>query len=235
MPVLQPVSTLSAEEKHSQREAHWEDLYAAKTETEVSWYQAEPALSLELIQAAAEPPDARIIDVGGGASVLVDRLLDRGYASVTVLDLSREALARSQRRLGERGARVDWRTGDITRLEELGVFDVWHDRAVFHFLTAPEEQERYLALAERSLPPGGHLLIATFALEGPERCSGLPVCRYDASMLARRVGPPFRLVRDARETHYTPWGAPQQFTCCLFQKTEGRRNSGPRGGLSPSP
>lgn len=198
--------------------AHWDEVYSTREETEVSWYQEEPALSLELIRAASVGPGTRVIDVGGGASVLVDRLLDLGYRSPAVLDLSPAALERAKARLGEAAGRVHWIVGDLTRLPEVGTFDIWHDRAVFHFLTSAADREAYRALVERSLPLGGHLILATFSPEGPDHCSGLPVCRYDAASLAHEVGPSFTLVRSMEERHTTPWGAAQPFVYGLFRR-----------------
>jgi SAM-dependent methyltransferase len=199
------------------RKAHWEGVYAAKGEREVSWFQEEPALSLELIGAVC-PARGRVIDVGGGASVLVDRLLDSGFEHVAVLDLSRSALDKARVRLGERADAVRWTETDVTMAEDLGEFDVWHDRAVFHFLTDPGDRRRYVQLARRSLPPGGHLIIATFAREGPQKCSGLDVCRYDARSLAAELGDAFSLVRERTETHVTPWGSTQAFFYGVFRR-----------------
>ena len=199
------------------RKAHWEQLYAAKGERDVSWFQAEPALSLELIQAASSAR-GRVIDVGGGASVLVDRLLDLGFGHVAVLDISWAALEKARVRLGKRADAVRWIEADVTAVEDVGEFDVWHDRAVFHFLTEPGDQRRYVELARRSIPPGGHLIIATFAPEGPPRCSGLEVCRYDARSLAAALGDAFALAREAAEAQVTPWGSTQAFFYVVFRR-----------------
>ncbi|MCC2668881.1 MAG: SAM-dependent methyltransferase [Armatimonadetes bacterium] len=198
--------------------AHWEEVYSTKRETEVSWYQDKPTLSLALICEAARGTAARVIDVGGGASVLVDRLLGLGFPSPSVLDISEAALDQAKTRLGQAASQVTWLAGDITKVGVLGSFDVWHDRAVFHFLTLEEDRQAYLSLAARSIPAGGHLVLATFALDGPECCSGLSVCRYDAASLARAFVPFFRLVQAAEETHSTPWGASQKFVYCLFRR-----------------
>ena len=206
--------------------AHWEEVYSTQGGTEVSWYQEEPTLSLELIREASKGADTRVIDVGGGDSVLVDRLLSLGYVTPSVLDISAAALERAQARLGSDAARVNWLVGDITKVESLGCFDVWHDRAVFHFLTSQEERQAYVTLAEQSIPVGGHLIMATFAPNGPERCSGLPVCRYDEHSLARTVGPGFTLVRHQEEIHTTPWGATQAFTYALFRREGHLRGEG---------
>ena len=199
------------------RKAHWEQLYAAKGERDVSWFQAEPALSLELIQAVSSAR-GRVIDVGGGASVLVDRLLDLGFGHVAVLDISRAAQEKARVRLGKRADAVRWIEADVTAVEDVGEFDVWHDRAVFHFLTEPGDRRRYVELARRSIPPGGHLIIATFAPEGPPRCSGLEVCRYDARSLAAALGDAFALAREAEEAHVTPWGSTQAFFYGVFRR-----------------
>lgn len=197
------------------RKEHWENVYAAKRDDELSWTQADPGTSLMLIKEAA--PHGKVIDVGGGTSVLSDRLLDAGYA-VTVLDISQAALDRAQQRLGARAARARWIAADVTAAGELGTFDVWHDRAVFHFLTDAADRRQYAALAERSIPAGGHLVIGTFALDGPEKCSGLPVERYDGKKLAAELGAGFVLQREIAETHLTPWGKPQQFQYSVFRR-----------------
>lgn len=200
------------------RQVHWDTVYGQKADTELSWYQPEPERSLALIQRLGLKRDARIIDVGAGTSPLAQRLLERGFENLTVLDVSPQALSTLRHRLGERAARVRFITGDLLELEEIGRFDLWHDRAVFHFLTGPAERARYATLAARSVVPGGHLLVATFAPDGPEKCSGLPVCRYDAEGLAAALGPDFTLVAAEREVHVTPGGASQPFTYALLQR-----------------
>jgi SAM-dependent methyltransferase len=197
---------------------HWEAVYSTKAETGVSWYQDEPRLSLELIGAVAPAEGGRIIDVGGGASVLVDRLLDLPFERIAVLDISETALGKAKARLGERAERVRWVVADVTEGPELGTFDVWHDRAVFHFLTDPDDRRSYVELARQTVPQGGHLVIATFADDGPKECSNLDVCRYNARSLASELGEGFSLVREARETHTTPWGSPQPFIYGVFKR-----------------
>lgn len=198
---------------------HWENIYSTKAPDAVSWYQEHPAFSLRFIRNAGIAKDAGIIDVGGGASRLVDDLLDEGYTNVTVLDLSGAALHEAQKRLGERARRVQWIEADITRADLApGSFDVWHDRAVFHFLTAPEDRRAYVEAVMRSVKPGGHVIVATFAPEGPEKCSGLPVMRYGPGELHREFGEPFSLVEHAREEHHTPFGTVQQFLYCYCRK-----------------
>jgi 2-polyprenyl-3-methyl-5-hydroxy-6-metoxy-1,4-benzoquinol methylase len=200
------------------RKHHWEAVYAIQGETGVSWYQAEPRLSLELIRAVAPAVGGRIIDVGGGASVLVDRLLDLPFERIAVLDLAETALDTARARIGERAARVEWIAADVTEITDVGTFDVWHDRAVFHFLTDAEDRRKYRDLAWRTLPVGGHLLIASFADDGPKRCSGLDVCRYHAASMASELGAGFALVKEARETHTTPWDTPQAFFYGVFRR-----------------
>jgi SAM-dependent methyltransferase len=200
------------------RKDHWEVIYGRIAETGVSWYQDEPRLSLELIDAFRPARSGRIIDVGGGASKLVDRLLDRPFARIAVLDISELALAKARARLGERAARVEWIAGDVTLIDDLGAFDVWHDRAVFHFLTDGGDRAKYANLARRTIPAGGHLVIATFADAGPPKCSGLDVCRYSGDSLGRTLGAGFALVREATETHITPAQSPQAFIYGVFRR-----------------
>src|SRR5262245_3535495 len=194
---------------------HWDAVHERKGADEVSWYRPHLDRSLQFIDAARLPKQAAIIDVGGGASTLVDDLLDRGFADVTVLDLSARALARSQARLGERAARVTWLVGDVTELALPAYrYDLWHDRAVFHFLTEPDARARYVQAVRHALKPNGHIVVATFAPEGPERCSGLPVVRYDATGIHAQFGHDFERVGSNEETHHTPWGTEQEFVYC---------------------
>jgi SAM-dependent methyltransferase len=200
------------------RKTHWEQVYSTRGEAGVSWYQDDPRLSLELIGAVAPAEGGRIIDVGGGASVLVDRLLDLPFGEIAVLDISETALGKTRARLGGRAGRVRWVVADVTEAPELGTFDVWHDRAVFHFLTDPDDRRSYVELARKTVPEGGHLVIATFADDGPRRCSGLDVCRYDARSLASELAEGFSLVRGATEKHTTPWGSSQAFFYGVFKQ-----------------
>ena len=192
---------------------HWEKLYSSMPDSEVSWTQPEPRTSLSLIREAC--PSGRIIDVGGGTSVLADRLLDAGY-SVAVLDISAAALDRARDRLHTRADQVLWTVADVTAAPDLGTFDVWHDRAVFHFLTKPADRAAYVALLRGTVPVGGHVIIATFAMDGPEKCSGLPVQRYDGRSLRAELGVGFDLVKSVPEVHLTPWGKPQPFQYSVF-------------------
>lgn len=193
------------------RQAHWEAVYARRDPLEVSWYQSEPALSLDLIAATGAAHDAPVIDVGGGASLLVDRLLQRGYADVTVLDLSAHALAHARARLGAQAGRVHWLVADVTAFAPARPYAVWHDRAVFHFLTDADDRRKYVQALSRSLAPDGQVVIAAFAVGGPTQCSGLDIVQYDAEKLARALGPAFRLVEERAERHITPGGKEQQF------------------------
>jgi SAM-dependent methyltransferase len=203
----------------SQR-SHWERVYRTKAPSELSWFQLEARPSLELIRLAAPAPGARIIDIGGGASPLVDGLLAAGYNDITVVDISPRALAHARARLGATADGVRWIEADIlTDALPAETFDVWHDRAVFHFLTSGPDRERYRDRMRRSVRPGGHAIVATFADDGPARCSGLPVERYSPEALAACFAPAFELGSSARQEHITPAGARQPFTYCLLRRT----------------
>ena len=196
--------------------AHWDAVYATKAPHEVSWYQARPETSLGLIARAKNSLQARIIDVGGGASRLVDLLLDAGYQQPTVLDLSSVALEKARARLGDRAPLASWIVEDVTTWEPAGQFDIWHDRAVFHFLVNPEHRRGYVAAMTAALPPGGQAILGTFASDGPERCSGLPVARYEPETLAAELGARFHLVESLHEEHLTPAGKVQHFQFSRF-------------------
>lgn len=198
------------------RQAHWQNVYTTKGENEVSWFQERPSISLQFIEAAGGGLDAAIVDIGGGASRLVDALLEAGYCNLTVLDLSEAALAASQKRIGPRAASVKWLTADVTTWQPSEQYDVWHDRAAFHFLTEEKDRRAYISRLKAALRNGGQAIIGTFAMNGPERCSGLPVMRYDAASLATLLGPDFRLLADRVEEHRTPWDASQIFQFSRF-------------------
>jgi SAM-dependent methyltransferase len=201
------------------RRSHWETVWTTKSPEAVSWFQDDPAPSLAMIAAAGLRRDAAIIDVGGGASVLVDRLLERGFHHVAVLDVSGAALQVAAERLGPLGDDVHWIEADVTAWSPVpDLFDLWHDRAVLHFLTDPAEQAAYVAVLKRALGPGGTVILATFAPDGPEKCSGLPVRRHDGASLSAMLGPDFRLVEEKQETHLTPGGSAQVFTWCRFMR-----------------
>jgi SAM-dependent methyltransferase len=200
------------------RQTHWQNVYQTKGEREVSWFEESPAISLDLIRATGISGDASIIDIGGGTSRLVDALIDAGFKSITVLDLSEKALATSRARLGRRGDGVNWVVADVTTWRPQQTYDVWHDRAAFHFLPDPDDQAAYAERIRRAVKPGGHVIIGTFALDGPERCSGLPVVRHDAASIGRILGNLFTLIESRRHDHRTPGGAIQHFQFSRFQR-----------------
>lgn len=202
------------------RQQHWEAVYETKAADAVSWYRPHLERSLALIERATPDRDAAILDVGGGASALVDDLLARGYRSLSVLDISAKPLRVVQQRLGARAADdVTWLAADLhdAQLPEAH-YDVWHDRAMFHFLTEPEQRAGYLRQLAHAPKPGGHVVIATFGTDGPMKCSGLDTMRYDADTLAHALGPGFMLIDSVLERHATPLGTSQQFLCALFQR-----------------
>lgn len=199
------------------RVAHWNRVYDTKAPEAVSWFQRSPERSLEHIRKLAAP-SASVIDVGGGASRLVDALLEAGFERPIVLDVSASALTHAQRRLGSRANLVEWVVADVTRAPTLPAVDLWHDRAVLHFLTDPADQGAYSDLAARTVRAGGHLVIATFAVDGPERCSGLPVQRHDGVSLRRLLGGDFELAEEEREAHVTPGGTEQRFFWSVFRR-----------------
>lgn len=194
------------------RKHHWNQVYETKGADDISWFQARPEISLRLIAATGVAKADAIMDVGGGTSSLVDHLLDDGYRDLTVLDISGAALKQAQTRLGERASLVRWIETDITGFRADRSFRVWHDRAVFHFLTELEEQRRYLAAMTQALPVGAHAILGTFAIDGPEKCSGLPVGRYDAGRMISVLGTAFRLIEQVDATHVTPWQSEQRFS-----------------------
>lgn len=194
---------------------HWDTVYRTNAATKVSWYQEHAVRSLDLIRRTGVPVTGRIIDVGGGASTLVDDLLASGYTGVTVADISPAALDVAKMRLGELADRVTWLEADITRASlPRATYDIWHDRAVFHFLTDAADRARYVDQVRRSVKSGGHVIVATFATDGPDRCSGLPVTKYDPESLHAEFGNDFRLTESMRETHVTPAGGEQRFVYC---------------------
>ncbi|MBR0870481.1 class I SAM-dependent methyltransferase [Bradyrhizobium tropiciagri] len=202
----------------SDRHSHWQNVYLTKGEQQVSWSQADPQPSLGLIEQVAGGRDASIIDIGGGASRLVDALLARGLHALTVLDLSEAALASARQRLGAAGDGVRWIADDATRWQPPQAFDVWHDRAAFHFLVGEADRTAYLDRLHRGVRPGGHAIIGTFALDGPEKCSGLPVQRYDPAALSRTIGPAFALIAEVPHHHVTPWGTMQSFQFSVLRR-----------------
>lgn len=199
--------------------SHWDRVYAARADEALSWFQRHPARSLALIEASGVARDAPIIDVGGGTSRLAAELLRRGYSGLWVLDISASALAAARGHLGKDARRVRWVESDVTRVAlPEAHFHLWHDRAVFHFLTAPEDRAAYVDAACRAVKPGGHLVIATFAEDGPAQCSGLPVARYDAPSLYAQFAGCCELLRTEREEHRTPAGKRQAFRYCVLRR-----------------
>ena len=190
---------------------HWEKVHKTKAPTDVSWYEPDPKQSLDLILQVAGESRGRVLDVGGGQSFLVDRLLNAEFEHVAVLDISQTAIEATKARLGERALQVEWIVADITEHDSLSEFDIWHDRAVFHFITDPDDRRHYVDLLKRSLPIGGHFVVGTFAKGGPDKCSGLPICQYDAATMHAELGPSFKPVECSEYLHTTPTGKPQQF------------------------
>ncbi len=198
---------------------HWEQIYNAKATDAVSWYQEHAGRSIELILSTGVPRSASIIDVGSGASRLIDDLVGQGFSNITALDLSSVALSATRARLGEKANNIHWIQADITQVSlPQQAFDVWHDRAVFHFLTEPHQRRAYVNAVLNALKPGGHLIVATFAEDGPTKCSGLPVQRYAPHELHAEFGTPFEIIRIEREAHTTPSGAEQKFIYCYCRK-----------------
>jgi len=198
---------------------HWNAIYRSKDPTQVSWYQPHLARSLDLIARTGVGPDAHLIDVGGGASTLVDDLLMQEFRHLTVLDVSSKALGVSRARLGQQADAVTWNNSDITAAQlPRAYYDLWHDRAVFHFLTNAEDRRHYVATMREALKPGGHAILATFALQGPPRCSGLEVIRYSPDALHAELDGDFRLIEALDEAHQTPFHTVQQFMYCRFQR-----------------
>ncbi len=198
---------------------HWEEVYETKDSNEVSWFQEHPELSLQFIERTSIDNSGQVIDVGGGASTLVDNLLDRGYQNITVLDISAAALHVAQERLGLKANAVTWLESDITQVQLPHQFyDVWHDRAVFHFLTRATDRQQYVEAVTHSVKAGGHVIIATFGVDGPSRCSNLEVVRYNSDSLYDEFGDNFDLVHSTRESHKTPFGTEQNFIYCYCRK-----------------
>ena len=208
---------------HPEWKAHWERIYTERNTSEVSWYQSHPEHSLTLIESARHTIRASIIDVGGGASTLVDHLLAAGYRNVSVLDIAHGAIEQAKTRLGDLASQVTWLEADITGYLPGQQFDIWHDRAVFHFLTDDEDRSSYLAVLDKALKPDGQAIIATFAENGPGQCSGMNVACYTPETLSHALGPAYRLVESRTEDHHTPHGGVQQFIYCRFCRSGNSR------------
>jgi 2-polyprenyl-3-methyl-5-hydroxy-6-metoxy-1,4-benzoquinol methylase len=212
--------------RHPEWQTYWEHIHADRDPAVVSWYQAHPEHSLSLIDDTGIGSAARILDVGGGASTLIDHLLSAGYRNLTVLDIAAISIERARLRLGERARQVNWLVGDVTNFTSAQPFDVWHDRAVFHFLTNEQDRAFYVESMLNALTPNGQAIIATFSDSGPSQCSGLEVVRYNPAALSNTLGACFHLVETFSEEHHTPYGGLQEFIYCRFC-----RNSEPATGL----
>ena len=202
----------------SDRQSHWQQVYLSKGEQQVSWSQPDPQPSLGLIEKFAGGEAASIVDIGGGASRLVDALVQGGFGEITVLDLSEAALQAAKERLGSAGASIRWVAADVISWQPPHPFDIWHDRAAFHFLVEEKDRQAYIERLSSGVKAGGHAIIATFAPDGPEKCSGLPVQRYDPESLGKTIGAGFKLVEHQAHRHVTPWGAPQSFQFSVLQR-----------------
>lgn len=203
---------------NSGRLSHWQNVYREKAENQVSWFQETPGISLELIEAVHPKFDWAVIDIGAGASRLVDVLAREGYRDLTVLDVSENAIAMAKARMDEPAAMVKWIVADVTQWQPARRYDLWHDRAAFHFLTEAADRTAYVERLTSALFPGGHAIIGTFAMDGPERCSGLPVVRYDAALLSTTLGNAFALVETRHHDHRTPMGGVQHFQFSIFRR-----------------
>lgn len=201
---------------NEERARHWEQIYGEKSPLEVSWFQQEPTLSLKLIEQTT-PTDTPLIDIGGGSSTLIDHLLQRGYHDVAVLDISANALSHTRERLGVRAEHVEWIVSDITRFSPQRQYALWHDRAVFHFLTDAADRRAYVSSLKQALQPGGHLIIAAFIIGGPTMCSGLDIVQYSAEKLSAELGSDFTLLEQHDELHTTPSGGEQAFCYYLYR------------------
>lgn len=204
----------------SDGQAHWDAVYATKSAAQLSWYQLAPEPSLSWILDLKLPADTRCIDVGGGVSTLTDRLLDRGFRALEVLDISPLAVAQCQARLGEQAHRVRWHAGSVLDFAGGCDFGLWHDRAVLHFINLPADQRRYRTVVRQSVAPGGYVLLAPFASDGPHQCSSLPVTRYSVNALEALLGDEFTLERSQRVLHHTPWNSEQAFQFALFRRSD---------------
>ena len=205
------------------RKKHWGDVYQEKSPSELSWYQKEPKLSLELIRCTNVASNDAIIDVGGGASVLVDYLSKESFTNLTVLDISENAIAMAKKRLGDTAKSIEWIVSDITQFDTSQKFSLWHDRALFHFLTDPSDREIYVKALIKAIRTEGHLIIATFATGGPEKCSGLEIVQYNSEKMIAELGDNFSLVEERKEIHITPANKEQEFIFFHFLRVPKKR------------
>jgi ubiquinone/menaquinone biosynthesis C-methylase UbiE len=206
------------EQRRLDTKVHWEQIYNTKPSTDVSWYQTHPSLSLKLIEATGIGKGKSIIDVGGGTSVLVDCLLDKGFKELAVLDISQSALEIAKKRLGIRAENVEWIEADATEFQPPQHFDLWHDRAVFHFLTNEEDRRKYVNVLKRTLNASGHIVMATFAINGPKKCSGLDTIQYNIESMNAQLGDEFELLEKFDEIHITPGNKEQKFTYFMYRR-----------------
>ena len=202
----------------AERKAHWEEMYRTKLPDEMGWYETYPAMSLKLVLLAGIDKNAHIIDIGGGISFFSDKLLDKGFKHITVLDISGTAIEKAKARFGKQAANIIWIEAHITEFEPSRTYDLWHDRAVFHFLTDPADRKKYLEVMKRALNPTGRVIMATFGLNAPPKCSGVDVARYSPELLSREIDGDFELMHAFDEIHITPSGKEQPFIYCLFAK-----------------
>ena len=200
------------------RKDHWENVYKKKSPIEVSWYQSKPSISLSIISSLSIEKDENLIDVGGGASTLVDYLLEEGFKNISILDLSSNALEQAKKRLGEKSKLVNWQAEDVTNYSPKKTYSLWHDRAVFHFLTERSDKEKYKKVLESSVRVGGYVIIAAFSIGGPKKCSGLDIVQYDAEKIRRELGQNYKLIEEKSESHVTPDGKEQLFGYNVFTK-----------------
>ena len=207
------------------RKKHWGDVYQDKTPSELSWYQKEPKLSLELIRSTNAASNDAIIDIGAGTSVLVDYLKKENYTNLTVLDISENAIAIAKKRLGKSAKSINWIVSDITKFDVFQKFSLWHDRALFHFLTDPSDRGIYVKALINAVRPEGHLIIATFAIGGPKKCSGLEIVQYDSEKMIAELGDNFKLVEERKEVHITPANKEQKFNFFLFRRVPNKSNT----------
>jgi SAM-dependent methyltransferase len=208
---------LSGDTMADERVSHWEEVYREKDDTQLSWHQDDPSISLELCDVVGVDNASSVIDIGGGTSRFAERLIERGLSDVSVLDVSKAALDRSRGQLGAVGEQIEWIAADVTTWSPERSYDLWHDRAVFHFLVDADDRSAYRDQLYRCLLPGSHAIIATFALDGPKKCSGLPIVRYDPEGLCEVLGDRISLVTHREHTHHTPWGSSQSFQFSLLR------------------
>lgn len=201
------------------RKDHWENVYKEKSPLEVSWYQSKPSISLSIINSLPLEKDENLIDVGGGTSTLVDYLIEEGFKNISVLDLSSNALVLAKKRLGKKSELINWHAEDVTRFYPKKAYSLWHDRAVFHFLTEKSDREKYKEVLECSVRVGGYVIIAAFSIGGPTKCSGLDIVQYDAEKIKRELGPRFKFIEEKSESHTTPTGKEQLFGYYVFTKS----------------